>query len=46
VARISSIVVGIAAIAALIVALRLFGSSITRMFHSEEDHPHRELLMQ
>jgi hypothetical protein len=46
VARISSIVVGIATVAALIVALRLYGSSLLRMFRSEEDHPHWELLMQ
>ena len=49
-ARISSIVVGVAAtaaiVAALVVALRMFGSSIVRMFRSDEDHPHWELLMQ
>lgn len=46
VARISSIVVGIATVAALIVALRLYGSSLLRFFRSEDDHPHWELLMQ
>lgn len=49
-ARIRSIVVGIAAVAAivaaLIVTLRFFGSSIVRLFRSEEDHPHWEVLMQ
>jgi hypothetical protein len=50
VARISSIIVGVAAAAALVAALfvtvRFFGSSLLRLFQSEEDHPHWELLMQ
>ena len=48
--RTSTIVVSLAAVlalvAALIVTLRVYGSSIVRVFRNDDDHPHWELLMQ
>jgi hypothetical protein len=50
VARTSTIVVSVAAVAAVVVALamtlRLFGSTIVKAFRNDDDHPHWELLMQ